>query len=56
VPVSEIISIRAVAMTWGFIKIKHRRGSIRLLNQITGLYELIYRIKTIHPEVEITGC
>ncbi len=56
VSVNEIISIKAVPMTLGFIKIKHRSGSIRLLNQITGLYELIGRVKTLNPEVEIKGC
>ena len=56
VPVSDIISIKALPVKPGFIKINHRRGSIRLINQITGLYELIGRIKALNPGVEIKGC
>lgn len=54
VPVNEIISIKALSQGW--IKIKHRRGSIRINNQITGFHELICRIKNLNPEVEIEGC
>jgi len=56
VPVKDIISIKAVPLAAGFIKIKTRRGSIRLINQITGLYELLGRVKALNPEVEIKGC
>jgi hypothetical protein len=43
-------------LSWGFIKITYTRGSLRLINQITGLYELLSAIKAANPRVEITGC
>jgi hypothetical protein len=56
VPVSDIIAIKAVPLSWGFIKIVYNGGSLKLLNQITGLYELIGAVKAANPQVEITGC
>ena len=56
VPVSDIIAIKAVPLSWGFIKIVYKGGSVKLLNQITGLYELLGAVKAINPQVEITGC
>jgi hypothetical protein len=56
VPVSDIIAIKAVPLSWGFIRIVHKGGSVKLLNQITGLYELIGAVKAANPQVEITGC
>jgi hypothetical protein len=52
----DIISIKGVPLSQGFIKVRHAGGTIRLLCQITGLYELIYTVKTLNPEVEIQGC
>jgi hypothetical protein len=56
VPVGEIIAIKAVPLSWGFIRITYNGGSLRLMNQITGLYELIGAVKAQNPRVEITGC
>jgi hypothetical protein len=56
VPVADIIAIKAVPLSWGFIKIVYNGGSLKLLNQITGLYELIGAVKAANPRVEITGC
>jgi hypothetical protein len=56
VPVDEIIAIKAVPLGWGFIRIKYHGGSLRLMNQITGLYELIGAVKAQNPRVEIKGC
>ena len=56
VPVTEIIAIKAVPLGWGFIRIKYHGGSLRLMNQITGLYELIGTVKAQNPQVEIKGC
>ncbi len=56
VPVADLIAIKAKPLSWGFIKITYNRGSVRLINQITGLYELLGAIKAANPRVEITGC
>jgi hypothetical protein len=52
----DIVSIKAMPLSLGFINVKHRGGKLRLMCQITGLYELIYTVKTLNPEVEIEGC
>jgi hypothetical protein len=56
VPVRDIIAIKAVPLSWGFIRITFTGGSLRLMNQVTGLYDLIGAIKAQNPQVEITGC
>jgi hypothetical protein len=56
VPVQEIIAIKATPLNWGFIKLTYHGGSLRLLTQMTGLYELIGAIKAGNPGVEIAGC
>jgi hypothetical protein len=56
VPVADIIAIKALPLTWGFIKVTYKDGSLRILSQITGLYELLSNIKAQNPLVEIKGC
>jgi hypothetical protein len=56
VPVQEIIAIKATPLSWGFIKLTYNGGSLRLLTQMTGLYELIGAVKAGNPRVEIAGC
>jgi hypothetical protein len=56
VPVADLIAIKAMPLSWGFIRITYNGGSVRLINQITGLYELIGAIKAANPRVEIIGC
>jgi hypothetical protein len=56
VPVQDIIAIKATPFTWGFIKITYNGGSLRLICQMTGLYELLGTVKAHNPQVEITGC
>jgi len=56
VPVEDLIAIKATPLYWGFIKITYNGGSLRLLCQITGLYELLGAVKAANPRVEITGC
>jgi hypothetical protein len=56
VPVQEIIAIKATPLSWGFIKLTYHGGSLRLLTQMTGLYELIGSVKANNPRVEIAGC
>ena len=52
----DIVSIKGTPLSLGFINVKHTGGTIRLLCQMTGLYELIYTVKTLNPAVEIKGC
>jgi hypothetical protein len=52
----DLISIKGALLNLGFIKVKHTGGSIRLICQITGLYELIYTVKGLNPDIEIAGC
>ena len=56
VPVQNLIAVKATPLSWGFIKLTYQGGSLRLLCQITGLYELLTTIKNLNPGVEITGC
>lgn len=56
VPVADLMAIKATPLSWGFITITYRGGSLRLLCQITGLHELIGAVKAANPRVEITGC
>jgi hypothetical protein len=56
VPAVDIIAIKAVPLSWGFIKITYNNGSLRIVSQITGLYELLGAIKGANPQVEIRGC
>jgi hypothetical protein len=56
VPVADLIAIKAVPLSWGFIRITYNGGSLRLINQITGLYELLGAVKAANPRVEIEGC
>ena len=56
VPVQNLIAVKATPLSWGFIKLTYQGGSLRLLCQITGLYELLTTIKNLDPGVEITGC
>jgi hypothetical protein len=56
VRVEDLIAIKATPLYWGFIKITYNGGSLRLLCQITGLYELLGAVKAANPRVEITGC
>ena len=56
VPVDDIIAIKAAPLSWGFIRITYKGGSLRIINQITGLYELIGAVKAANPLVEIKGC
>ncbi len=52
----DIVSIKALPLSLGFIKLKHKAGALRLLCQVTGLYELIHMVKSMNPAVEIKGC
>jgi hypothetical protein len=56
VRVEDLIAIKATPLSWGFIKVTYNGGSLRLLCQITGLYELLSTVKAANPRVEIIGC
>jgi hypothetical protein len=52
----DLVSIKGAPLSLGFINVKHTGGTIRLICQMTGLYELIYTVKSMNPAVEIKGC
>ena len=52
----DIVSIKGTPLSLGFINVRHPGGTIRLLCQITGLYELIHTVKSLNPAMEIKGC
>ncbi len=52
----EIISIKGMFMSPGFIRLKHTGGTITLFTQMTGLHEFISTVKAVNPNVEISGC
>jgi heme/copper-type cytochrome/quinol oxidase subunit 4 len=56
VPVQDCLAIKAPILSRGFIKLTYKGGSLRLMSQMTGLYELIGAVKASNPRVEITGC
>ncbi len=56
IPVREVISIKAAPLSLGFAKLKHEKGALRLITQMTGFYEVVYRLKALNPAVEVRGC
>lgn len=52
----DLVSIRGVFLSPGFIKVKHTRGTLLLMGQMTGLHELIAHIREANPEVAVSGC
>jgi len=50
---AELHSIKPYRGSGGLYVIHHERGKIRLLAQITGLHEVISRIKTANPNFEV---
>jgi len=55
VSAAELHSIKPYRGGGGLCVIRHERGKIRLLAQITGLHEVISRIKTANPNFEVVG-
>jgi hypothetical protein len=55
VSADELHSIKPYRGGGGLYVIRHERGKIRLLAQITGLHEVISRIKTANPNFEVVG-
>jgi hypothetical protein len=52
----DIISISPWGGGIGFFSVRHRKGTIIILNQFDGFHELINLIKTRNAHVEIRGC
>jgi hypothetical protein len=52
----DIISIRPWGGGIGFFSVRHRNGTIIILNQFDGFHELINLIKSRNAQVEIRGC
>jgi len=52
----DIISIKPWAGGIGFFSVRHRKGTIIILNQFDGFHELINLIKSRNAQVEIRGC
>jgi len=52
----DIISIKPWAGGIGFFSVRHRKGTIIILNQFDGFNELINLIKSRNAQVEIRGC
>jgi hypothetical protein len=56
IPIREITSIKTMFLRPGYLKIKYTGGTVWLVAQMTGLYELIYLVKLHNPAVEIKDC
>ena len=52
----DIVAIKGMFMSPGFVKIKHTRGAMVLMTQMTGMHEFISSVKTANPHVEVSGC
>jgi hypothetical protein len=50
-----IRSIKPYGGAVGFFILRHDGGKIRLLSQFTGFHEIISRIKTENPDIQIVG-
>jgi hypothetical protein len=56
IPIREITAIKGMFLRPGYLKIKYTGGTIWLLSQMTGLYELIYLVKSRNSDVVIKDC
>lgn len=56
VPIREITAIQGMFLRPGYLTIKYTGGTMWLICQMTGLYELIYTVKSLNPAVEIKDC
>lgn len=51
----DIISIKGAPWSLGFIDLKHRGGTVKLISRMTGFYELIATVKALNPAIEVEG-
>jgi hypothetical protein len=40
----------------GFFAMKHARGKVRFIKQITGFHEVLFHVKTLNSAVVLKGC
>lgn len=52
----EIQSLKALPVTIGFLRLKHSKGTLHLVNQMDNFHEFVSFIKTSNPNIEIRGC
>jgi len=56
VPVGDCLAVTAPLLSRGFVKLTYKGGSLRLMGQMTGFYELLSTMKSHNPQVEIKNC
>jgi hypothetical protein len=54
--VEDIQSIKPSRSMMGFLTLRTKRGSVRLLNQFDGFHEFISRLERANHRVELRGC
>ena len=54
--IDDLVSIKPDASQVGFLRIKHRRGSFRLLPQFDSFHEFLTHLKSANPNFEMRGC
>jgi hypothetical protein len=52
----DIVSLKGMFLSPGFLKLRHTGGKIILLAQMDGLHEFIIRVKAANPQVEVGAC
>jgi hypothetical protein len=52
----DIVSIRPQGSYLGVLTLRHRNGSLRLLNQFTGFHVFLTDLQRANPNVELRGC
>lgn len=52
----EIVAIKGMFLSPGFLRLKHSGGTVRLMAQMDGLHEFISRVRAANPAVEVKGC
>lgn len=52
----EIESMQPDTNQFGFLRLKTKKGKIRILNQFDGFHEFIIALKIINPSVKLRGC
>ncbi len=52
----DILSIKAPMLSPGFVEVRHRSGTIHLMNRMDGFHDLVGALKAKNPAIEIKGC
>ncbi len=53
---TDILSIKAPLLSPGFVDVRHRGGTIHLMNRMDGFHDLVGALKAKNPAIEIKGC